>query len=538
MRFLRSNTTWMLIALLLTAAWKAALLAWDVVPFNSDEAVVALMARHILAGERPAFFYGQAYMGSMDAFLAAGFFWLFGEQVWCIRLVQCLLYLGTVATTILLGKEAFGDTRAGILAALLLAIPTVNVSLYTTASLGGYGEALLLGNLILWLALSTARRWIQAEGTRFPAGRWGIWGVLVGGGLWANGLTLVYSIPAALYLFWGLWKQKRSWIAPFLLAAGAGFLVGSSPWWAYALGHGVDRLVLELLGTAVSVEPGSWWARLGSHGVNFFLLGVSVIFGFRPPWAVRWLALPAIPFVLLFWMAVMGFIGRQLLRRSPERGSYLLLAGVGAVLLAGFLCTSFGVDPSGRYFLPFAVLLALFGARFMMARCCRPWQAGALVALVVGYQLVGTVQCVLANPPGLTTQFYEPTIIDHRADQELIAFLRREGETRGYSNYWVAYPLAFLSQEELIFAPRLPYHLDLRYTPRDDRYAPYLAEVQRSPVTAYITTRNPALDRLLRERFGALGVRWSEVKIGDYQVYYHLSRAVHPQEIGLGELVE
>jgi hypothetical protein len=33
---------------------------------------------------------------------------------------------------------------------LLLAIPSVNVILYTTVSLGGYGEALLLGNLILW----------------------------------------------------------------------------------------------------------------------------------------------------------------------------------------------------------------------------------------------------------------------------------------------------------------------------------------------------------------------------------------------------
>ncbi len=55
-------------------AWKAALLVLDCVPFNADEAVVALMARHILQGERPIFFYGQAYMGSLDAYLVAGFF--------------------------------------------------------------------------------------------------------------------------------------------------------------------------------------------------------------------------------------------------------------------------------------------------------------------------------------------------------------------------------------------------------------------------------------------------------------------------------
>ncbi len=51
------------------------------------------MARHILGGERPIFFYGQAYMGSLDAWLVAAGFWFFGQQVWVIRFVQILLYL-------------------------------------------------------------------------------------------------------------------------------------------------------------------------------------------------------------------------------------------------------------------------------------------------------------------------------------------------------------------------------------------------------------------------------------------------------------
>ena len=121
------------------------LLALGALPFNADEAVVALMARHILQGERPIFFYGQAYMGSLDAFLVAGGFLLLGQQVWVIRLVQALLYGGLIITTIGLGKEACGSWKIGFLAAGLMAIPTVNVTLYTTASLGGYGEALLIG---------------------------------------------------------------------------------------------------------------------------------------------------------------------------------------------------------------------------------------------------------------------------------------------------------------------------------------------------------------------------------------------------------
>ena len=88
--------------LLISAAWKALLYVWDVAPFNSDEAIVALMARHILQGQHMTWFYGQHYMGSLDAYLIAGGFALFGEQVWVVRLTQGLLYMGTLVTTALL----------------------------------------------------------------------------------------------------------------------------------------------------------------------------------------------------------------------------------------------------------------------------------------------------------------------------------------------------------------------------------------------------------------------------------------------------
>ncbi len=56
---------WLYVGIILFVAfvWKLFILA-NIVPFNSDEAMVALMARHILQGERPFFFlwpgiYGQ-----------------------------------------------------------------------------------------------------------------------------------------------------------------------------------------------------------------------------------------------------------------------------------------------------------------------------------------------------------------------------------------------------------------------------------------------------------------------------------------------
>ena len=328
-----SSWIWVCLALLLAIGLKTGLLAAGRVPFNADEAVVALMARHILQGARPAFFYGQAYMGSLDAVLVAGAFALFGQQVWAIRLVQTLLYLGVLVTTGLLGKQAFGTTKTGVLAMLLLAIPTVNATLYTTASLGGYGEALLLGNLTLLVGLRLGS-YLSNEERSVSFGFYGLvsaLGFLIGLGLWTFGLTLVYSLPVLGYLVVLALKpvivavkdgvaEKPSiasrrlvrWL-PALLTLCIGGLLGSLPWWGYALQNQGDKLVTELSGSAIAgVEGLPWIFQVGRHMMSLLLLGSTVTIGLRPPWNASWLALPLLPFVLLFWMAVLIYIMRRL----------------------------------------------------------------------------------------------------------------------------------------------------------------------------------------------------------------------------------
>jgi hypothetical protein len=204
-------------------------------------------------------------------------------------------------------------------------------------------------------------------------------------------------------------------------------------------------------------------------------------------------------------------------------------------LVLSFLLTPFGADPSGRYFLPLSVPLSLFAAE-MVYRLRERWGTWAfgLVGFIVLFNLLGTLQTALKYPPGLTTQIDSVAQVDHRYDQALIDFLNENGETRGYTNYWVSYPLAFCSDESLIFVPRLPYHQDFRYSERDDRYPSYDEIVDQSPRVAYITTNHPDLDSYLRNSFADLGVSWEERQIGDYHVFYNLSHLVRPEEIGLG----
>lgn len=520
-----------IIALILFAslALKLVLVLTDSFPFNSDEAIVGLMARHILVGEFPVFFYGQAYMGSLDGLLVAAGFSLVGPHAIVIRMVQALLYLGTVFTTILIADRMYVSRKVGIAAAILLAIPVINTTLYTTVSLGGYGEALLLGNLLILTSLEIEKRDSSLKGYL-------IWGLLAGVSFWAFGLTLIYIIPSGLFILWIIRRTaipvealRRSGIAL------AGFIIGIAPILAWGVTNDWSLLLRELLGSAISgASASSPFVAVLERLRNLLLFGPTVIIGARPPWDVKPLATPFIPFILIFWGAVIVHTVRDLRRPEDGRPRKWMLLGVIVCLLGGFILSPFGNDPSGRYFLPLAVPMAILAGDLIVDLAeswSRRW-AYALLVFVMAANLVGTIQTAVKNPPGITTQFDAIARIDHTYDGALIDFLQMHGERRGYTNYWVSYPLSFQSGEELIFIPVLPYHLDFRYTERDNRYAPYESLVAESARVAYITTLHPELDEVIRASFHALGVAWKEARIGDYQVFYDLSRVVRPDEIG------
>jgi hypothetical protein len=385
---------------------------------------------------------------------------------------------------------------------------------------------LLIGNLLLLLALDPDER---IRRLWHPA----LWGVLSGLGFWAFGLTLIYILPTGCYLLYRRWRlDGRTSIMQALLPAFFGFTVGASPWIVWGLSYGPNALLQELLGSAVAgASSGSFLKDLGARFVNFVLFGATVILGFRPPWQVRWLALPLLPFTFTVW-GILFLVGvRRLRRSSPGYRAFRMIASVPALLLLGFLLTPFGSDPSGRYFLPMGVFLSLLAAAaFARDELDMRW-GWVMLAVLLATHLWGHVESALRNPPGITTQFDPVSWIDHSHDEDLIEFLQEQGEARGYTNYWVAYPLAFLSSEDLIYIPRLPYHHDFRYTARDDRYALYDDLIDESGRIAYITTNHEALDRYLRRAFTEARVSWEEKRVGDYHIYYDLSAPIRPEDM-------
>jgi hypothetical protein len=260
-----------------------------------------------------------------------------------------------------------------------------------------------------------------------------------------------------------------------------------------------------------------------------------VIFGFRPSWEIRWLAIPLIPLIAGIWTLII--IGSQKIYRGkhPDKNRILFLWGVMLTLIIGFLFTSFGNDPSGRYFQPLAVPLAILAGNYLSGLSGKlgGWR-WLILSIILVFHLVGTVQCWLVYPPGFTTQFDQSTVYDERQRGELIDFLQENSINRGYTTYWVAYPLAFLSDETLIFIPRLPYHRNFDYTARDSRYAAYEKAVRTAEQVGYITVNQPWLDIYLRRQFSDSNLHWLEQKIGDFQVFYGFDKVVEPEDIGLG----
>lgn len=514
--------------LLVGVGFKALLLATGSVSFHSDEAILALMARHILQGEWPLFFYGQGYMGALDAYLIALGFLAFGQTVLAVRLVHLALYVGILVSTYVLAYRIRRDSRAAAAATLLMALPPVMVSLYTTASLGNYIVTLLLNNLIFltgWRILSD------------PEAGWGRWlllGVLAGLGWWGMALIVTSAVPVALVLAWHL-RRRLPWRR--VAVAGLGFVLGALPW-LIGMALDLDMVLGDTFGTRISdaMELAGVDTGLAGRVLSLVVFNLPALFGLRPSWSAEWYLLPVGLIVCALYLAALWWAARTVRDRSqplPDRRLLAMLLGGWGILVVAFLLSPFGIDPTGRYLLPLYPLLAvLTGLWLTTLATARRWLFPAVLALLVAYNLYGNVHAMLENPPGLTTQFGLISHLPHEYDDELIAFLDSLGVDRAYGNYWMAYRFAFLTHERLIIAPLLPYKADLSYTLLDDRYPAYSEAVQNAGKVVYITSNHPQLDDVLRARFAELGIEPRERQIGPYTVFYDLPRNVHPEELG------
>ena len=120
--------------------------------FDSDQAVVGLMAKHLSEGRAlPVFKYGQDYQLAVEAWLAAPLFWLFGPSLLALKLPVLLMNIALAMLLIALLERELGmrPALALLVASLFILTPPGTALLFLETS-GGQLQPLLAA-LLLWM---------------------------------------------------------------------------------------------------------------------------------------------------------------------------------------------------------------------------------------------------------------------------------------------------------------------------------------------------------------------------------------------------
>lgn len=530
----RASLAALALIMLIAVGFRAWLIAADAFAFESDEAVVGLMARHITQGRGiPTFYYGQDYMGSLDALLVAGGFRLFGESVDTMRVVQLGLYALALLSGYALALTVTRRRRTALVALLLMAIPTALGTLYTGITLGGYNEVVILGNGVLLLG------WQVTVGGRRDSWRWIALGLAAGLGWWTNGAIVTACGAVVLMGAWRtVWPGAGRGI-PWrgMALAAVAFMIGSGPWWLHNLRH--DWAALSFLTGGFEPASGVEPISPAESVIGLLVLGLPALYGLRYPWQAGLVmsagtALAALVYLVLVTDALAGGYARlRGWRPAPGGGSdrlarrwLWLVFGVFALV---FTLSSFS-DATGRYLMP-VWTPAVVGVALGLDRLRRAgWGVAALGLVIVLAAQAGSVITAAHDATGLTPQLVERLRTPADADDAVLDFLAAEGYTRGYASYWTSFRLVFRSHEAVILATALPYD-DKGFRAGHDRYPRYTEMVNAADRVVWITQNFPELDAEIAQQLAAASITVRMRDFGPYRVYYDISRRVAPAEL-------
>jgi 4-amino-4-deoxy-L-arabinose transferase-like glycosyltransferase len=193
-----------------------------------DEGTMGEMALHIAyRGDHPIFFYGQDYMGALEAYLAAGLFHLFGASLFTLRLGLVFLFALFLISMYLLSRLLY-TKKLALFSTFLLGLGASLVIYRELQAIGGYPDTLLFSSLALllasWLALSSVISKQKISPGRLFA--YFGWGLAVGLGLWSDLLIIPCVLMSGLLLLAFCWRDLRTWAPVCLLL---GLVIGALP---------------------------------------------------------------------------------------------------------------------------------------------------------------------------------------------------------------------------------------------------------------------------------------------------------------------
>jgi len=492
----------------------------DVDVYLADEGIVGLMGKHILEhGATPVFFYGQAYLGALEAYCAAAMFALFGVSMTTLRLVP---FLFSIALGIVVYRFAyrFHSVAVARWATALVAVAPMYFLQWNLKARGGFVEHVFLLFVVMLVFWSFYLYRLRDQRTAVSLG------VAAGLALWVNQLVGAYLLVMAV-LLWFEREDRRGWKPAALgFLAGAVLLIGYNVVHPAATVRSLGRKALVMNRVSVEDRDDAWAARGLEKRVvaledGFDKLGI--VFGVPPGKDVERLGLseeareggPLAPVRRALFFLPLGVFGIALVAARPRRGPGGWSAVGSDQLLGLFALVTFAVGyVSPRYMLP-AYPLAAVMAGALMARLAgtrRAWMRAGLVGVLV-LNVASWVDAALM-----------PRSAEEDRGEQLLAWLDERDIHACYSASPL-YHLVFRGGEAVVISPL-----------QKDRYPAYDAAIEEAERVCYVFRADQADKRqhlAMLALLDAKGVRYRTDEVGPYRVMHDFDprRAIRAEDV-------
>lgn len=446
---------------------------------NPDYAVVVEMVRHMARGiDWPVFFYGQAYMGSLEPTASVLFAWLGGPSPF-------MVCLGTAFFGVLLllairrwAADAAGPW-AGLLAMAAAIIGPPGYFQYMGSPRGGYALGLLLIVVLLREGCRIAAAETAADREErpcIPARRYARLGLLGGLAFWNFWLVLPALATTGLLLVATLrWRVLRRRV---LLPGIGGFLVGSLPFWIYNIAHDWASFAPTSSGSAgLSEVPAIAKALLSTR------LPALLDTGRGPLWnGALQISLAALAVTGAAVLAA-GRPGRRQRRNRPADWMLPAMAVFSCLFLTAYFLSSFGCMNTPRYLLVFIPLLAVLGgvAPVRLASAARRLLNGGPIRRIAGLGSGALALLLVAGPlachiASVHTHLRKNVRNGHwRQRTETLATALRERGIRIAVGDYKIWGANWVSDENPVFC-----------SPRLERYRPFALALENAESAAVV----------------------------------------------------
>lgn len=479
------ETAALVVLLLAAAIFRIPYLAHSSGMMTSDDAIPALMGKHIAEGKvPPVCFYGQLYMGSLSSHFFALVFKIFGYSILALKSATLVIFLGFMVVQFLLLREVFSFYFA-LAVTFFYSLPFPQLVTAGLDNTSAYPLVLLLGSTILYLAHLVS---FKGRENLLVA-----LGFFAGLAFWTHQVTAAFILTSFLIL---LFKKKfkiKSW-ALFLYSALLGFL-------PQLLAEVFNRFPLF---SFLSSEKSAFsWEKIR--------LSLSFI--------VSLVAESSHPARYLF--LVLAFVGFLFLMiKSVKMKSFLPETAFSLIFLVSYLLyilSYFSARPVVRYLYPLYVCLpALMLTAFLPLKS--KWRNFLLPTFVV-------VIFLIFNLRGSLGQAERTAERDSRI-RRTAAAMEKTGCRYWLADYWTAYLFAAVSAERLIVDS---YSIN--------RYPAYsLAYWNEADADAYIFLfRDDRQERAYYSNFTrwleTLRLRFKKREVGASRLFYDLKSRLHPRAL-------